>query len=504
MINYRDNNKFFLLVIYFFNLIIHFIPFIRYSVSSDDYAQLEKTVIGLKNFLIYPERPILYLYMEFQNWLIGENYIAGSFYVFFSNLIIVSLVFYIFDYFINNKKISLFLTLSYSLYFSKVEIFHYPTFVHVNLVSSLYLLSILNFLYFIKYKHLTNYIISFVSYSFAIFWYEIGYLLPLSFVIYFVFYFKSFKLKKIINIFFPFALIIFFAVTYRLTNAFGFSEAIIVRSIKLDSLIGFVDVFNILIGRSFLKNLIYGLFNFYNYSLIITTILIILNIIFVIYLYKLLCDDIYKLKFYKLNNIVFFLLLLIITLIPNILVGSIGGRNLIIPLLSVIYLIYLLLLYLKINFKFIMIFVFISMIVNQGNNFSQVIASKINYSINEAIEENNENISKAENIVFDIQSLKNNIPYTLVNNKLNNFNYYFGAQVFEDWGLHAMLRRYSDLNNQNIYIASSEIKVSKQYLNFLVTNITGYKQGIFEDKNIPIHNTFVINYNTIYPNGFSF
>ena len=504
MFNYKDSNKFFLLVIYFFNLIIHFIPFTRYSVSSDDYAQLEKTIIGLKNFLFYPERPILYLYMEFQNWLIGANYIAGSFYVFFSNLLIVSLVFYIFDYFTNNKKISLFLTLLYSLYFSKVEIFHYPTFVHVNIVSSLYLLSILNFLYFIKYKHFKNYIVSFISYSFAIFWYEIGYLLPLSFFIYYLFNSKFFYLKKIFNIFLPFALIIIFALTYRLTNAFGFSEAIIVRSIKFDSLIGFVDVFNILIGRSFLKNFIYGLFSFYNYSLIVTTILIILNIIFVIYLYKLLCGDIYKLKFNKIKNIVFFISLLIITLIPNILVGSIGGRNLIIPLISVIYLIYLILISIKINFKVIMILFFISMIVNQGNNFSQVIASKINYSINEAIQDDNENIKKAENIVFDIQSLKNNIPYTLVNNKLNNFNYYFGSQVFEDWGLHAMLRRYSDFSNQNIYIASSEIKVSKQYLNFQVINITGYKQGIFENKNILIHNTFIIDYDKIYPDGLSF
>tara|TARA_B100000963_G_scaffold343408_1_gene345200 strand:+ start:6944 stop:8365 length:1422 start_codon:yes stop_codon:yes gene_type:complete len=473
-------------------------------VSSDDYAQLEKTIIGLKNFLIYPERPILYFYMEFQNWLIGENYIAGSFYVFFSNLIIVSIVFYIFEYFINNKKISLFLTLLYSLYFSKVEIFHYPTFVHVNLVSSLYLLSILNFLYFIKYKHFKNYIISFVSYSFAIFWYEIGYLLPIVFFIYFVFNLKFFKLKKIINIFLPFALIIMFALTYRLTNAFGFSEAIIVRSINFFSLIGFVDVFNILIGRSFLKNLIYGLFSFYNYSLMVTTVLVILNFFFVIYLYKLINDDIYKLKLYKFNNLVFFISLLIITLIPNILVGSIGGRNLIIPLISIVYLVYLILISIKINFKIIMILFLIAMIVNQGNNFSQVIASKINHSINEAIHENNENIIESENIVFDIQSLKNNIPYTLVNNKLNNFNYYFGAQVFEDWGLHAMLRRYSDFSDQNIYIASSEIKVSNQNLNFLVTNITGYNQGIFEIKNIPMHNTFIIDYDTIYPNGFSF
>ena len=44
-----------ILILFFFNFIIHFLPFLRFSVAPDDYAQIGKEYIGLQNLLRYPE-----------------------------------------------------------------------------------------------------------------------------------------------------------------------------------------------------------------------------------------------------------------------------------------------------------------------------------------------------------------------------------------------------------------------------------------------------------------
>ena len=47
-----------------------------------------------------------------------------------------------------------------------------------------------------------------------------------------------------------------------------------------------------------------------------------------------------------------------------------------------------------------------AMVINQGNNFSQLTASKISYSLNEYILANSTEITKFDNIIIDLDSFK--------------------------------------------------------------------------------------------------
>ncbi len=500
----KTNNFIILQFIFFFNFLIHFFPFFRFSISSDDFAQLEKSYIGLSNILLFTERPIQYLFIELQNFIVGNNPTLGSILIFLSNILIVYLVYFIFYFLLDKKKeLCFLLSIFYSLYFSKVEIFHYPIFLHINIVTSIYLFSILSFILYLSKDIRIYYIFSLFSYLIGIFWYEIGFFLP---VLYFVLILrKNINFKKILIHIFPFLIVLLFYLTFRFTHGFGFGDQSVMRAINFNLLNGLIDCMHNLIGRSFIKYVVYGLYSFVQYNLFIVLLLIFLNACFIF----LVLDLIKKIKYHKFGyfNHLIFLLIIILTLLPNILVGSTGGRSLIIASIGISYFVYFVLGYFKINYILIIPLVFLSMIINQGNNFNQIISSKISNSVYETLEDRKEELISADYIIYDMYSFKKNINHALIVNDLNNFNYYFGAQIFEDWGLKSMVRLVTktNYNKSKIFVASSEIIKQKNTLSFSISkdlSENSYRKKIREKIILPDQNVFILTYDSVFKEGF--
>ena len=63
------------IIILIFNIVCHYIPFLRSSIAPDDYAFLDKEFFGIYNFIKFTQRPLQYLWIDIQNILIADNFI---------------------------------------------------------------------------------------------------------------------------------------------------------------------------------------------------------------------------------------------------------------------------------------------------------------------------------------------------------------------------------------------------------------------------------------------
>ena len=104
-------------------------------------------------------------------------------------------------------------------------------------------------------------------------------------------------------------------------------------------------------------------------------------------------------------------------------------------------------------------------------------------------------------------SFKKNINHALIVNDLNNFNYYFGAQIFEDWGLKSMVRLVTktNYNNSKIFVASSEIIKQNNTLSFSISkdlSENSYRKKIKEKIILPDQNVFILTYDSVFKEGF--
>lgn len=498
LIGYKKINSY--LFIFLSLFLLHYFPFVRYSIGPDDYAFLHKEYLGILNLIEYSDRPLQYLFIDLQNIYIADNYYIGSIFNFISNLILLCILFEILNQIFNNNfKFSFVIVLFINLFITRAEIFHYPIYIFINLITSIYLISFFFFLKFIKSKKYFYFILSLVFYLIGIFGYEIGFFLIFVYVILYFYYFEP-KLKSFIKIFIPLFLLILFYLIYRYSNSFNLSSIDSGRSINFNFLTGIIDIFNIFIGRYFIKYLFYGFYEFINYKLYLIVLISIFNFIFIFFVHKFLSNIIIR---FEKKYFFIFLSIFFVGLIPNFLVGSIGGRNITISLLGLSPLIIYLVNKIKINKLLFLFLFFIAMVINQGNNFSQVTASKINYSLNQYILTNSLEITKYDNIIIDLDSFKKHINFNLYQNPNNNLNYFFTAQLFEDWGISGMIKLLDNYKNNNIYLGYSKILEENNLYKFSTLKYNSYRNFTEEKQTVKINQTHIIDFDMIYNNSYN-
>ena len=502
----RDKNTY--LIIFFLillNLTAHFIPFERASLSPDNYSLLLRNNFGIKNFLLFPDRPILYIWLEIQNIIIGENSFRGLIGVFLSSLLTI-FVTYLFLSLFFDKINSIIIIIIYSLFVSKLEIFHTSIFININIVSSLYIISLINFIVFIRNNRFIYYFFSLILYSIGIFWYEIGVFLPIVFFI-FSYFFRNnnnYYFKKSIYEILPFIIILLFYLTYRSSGAFGYIEPFPGHQIFSSGIFtGLIDIAHHFMGRYLIRNIIYGIYLFSQIELKWLVLLIFLDILFFTFLiYFTNKNNILETN--KKNYNLLFFSLFVILLIPNILAGSTAGRHLIIPAISFSILLFMILKIFKHYHKVIFIlFSIFSIIICQGNAWAQVISCRINASVYETLKENKNELIKSDYLIIDTRSFADNIKFTFVDQEFNVMNTYFGAQAFQ--GLESMVTLALGKNNNNIktFIATESPKISKNgNLIFYISKSIGYRSVKKVLKQIPKDNVNIIDFNTVYKYGY--
>ena len=494
---------FYILILFIIHVYSHFIPFERLSISPDDYSLLNKSNYGFKNFLMLPDRPFQYLYIEFQNYLIGDNYFYGFYLIILTSFLTIVTTFILLTFFFNINQ-SFFITIIYLLFYSKLEIFHTPIFSHINIVTSIYIMSLIFFILFSIKRNKASLLLSYFSYLIAIFWYEVGVFTPIFLFLYV--FLNGNKDNKLRLYLIPFIIIFLFYLLYRSTNIFGIGVKTSTHNIDFNNLIiGFSDVFNQYLGRFAIKNILNGLYIFFNkFDLFLMSLLILINIFISFIINTLFLKiDIKNLHLKKIFYL--FLSLFIISLIPNILNGGTGGRNLIISSISFSILIFIVFIFFKkkiINIVFVSTFILLT--INQGNALSQAISCRIINSINIVLNDNKTFILAHDIIIFDKKSFANEIKHSLINNPNNIFHNYYSAQMFENWGLSAMLNHvFDDEDEINLYISGTNIIEDNDQLLFKTDGSNDYNKINFIDMSVSKNNTFIIDYNFIYPNGFN-
>ncbi|MAV82971.1 MAG: hypothetical protein CMI90_05880 [Pelagibacteraceae bacterium] len=486
------NNLIFLAFILFFS---HFFPFSRESLAPDDYGLINNSNNFFKNFFLYPDRPIQYFFLDLKYFLLKQNILTYNIILIIFNLINIVAVYFFIKLFFNQKDTFL-ITIIYVLLINKLELYHNPIMIHICAVSTLYILSLYFLIKYINFQKIIFLISSLILFTISIFWYEIGFFISFSII----FYNKnSFSHIKKIKILIPYISIILIYSLLRITNLFGYAVLEQTHSINYDFLNGILEIFKHHLGRYLFKNIIYGFYQFFNYSYTYIILFFIINFLLIFIFYK----KIYYKKIEK-YNLTFFVSLFILAILPLIINGQSGGRNLIISSISFSIFIFIFFSFFKTYFKFAYIFfVLISLIISQGNNLSQINASKIQKNIFIAFDNNRDLIKSVDYVIFNPKSLTDNIHYTFVKNKNNLLNTYFGAQVWEIWGL----RGYLFLNdfdlkseliivNKNPEFEKNTIKLSKIYYDdndeFKIENI------VLKDKEV-----IIFDYSNIFNENFN-
>ena len=136
------------------------------------------------------------------------------------------------------------------------------------------------------------------------------------------------------------------------------------------------------------------------------------------------------------------------------------------------------------------------MVVAQGHAYSHAMSLRLTSSIYEYINLNKSNLFNYDNIVINTYDFANKIDYSLISNKYNVLNTYYGAQTFEDWGLNAMSKQL--LGKKNIIIASDGIEYFQNTIkiNFYVK--IGYNKHSHKQIYLPLNNSYVIDFDKVF------
>lgn len=480
-------------------IISHFIPLERISLAPDYYSLSSKNYNGFKNFIIYPDRPLLYFWLDLQYFFLKDIKLLYLILLIASNIFNIFCVYLFYTIFFS-KNTSLLITIINILLFIKLEIYHNSIMIHVCIVTSLYILSLFFLIKYINTHKKLHVILSLILFIIAIFWYEIGFFLP--FLIFFYksknYYFLKNK-KKSILILTPFLFFMIFYVIFRTSNIFGFALSAETHSININFFNGLYDLINHYFGRYFFKNLIYGLLQFFKIKFNLFIIIIFINLIFIYIIYKKINYDILDK-----DNLLFFIILFILSNLPSILNGQAGGRNLIISSISFCYFIFIILSFFKKYFKniYILFFTF-GLMISQGNSWSQVISLRIQNSIFTSMENYKDEIGNAAYFIFNPKSLANKIDHSLVNNDYNLINTYYGAQVWEIWGIWGYLRKYNFRVNSNVIVVNKNPIITGDKIK--LSKIIKHENYSIKSKTIELdnNNLFILDYSNIYKFGFN-
>ncbi len=500
IIKRKSAHYIFLLIL--INILAHYLPFERLSLSPDDYSRLLKPAIGFKNFIFGPsDRPLHFFLLEIQNLYIKDNPHLGFLINLLSNTFLLIVIWNFLNLFYEDKKHIFLILIVYILLFNKIEIYHTPIY-SINVFAGIfYILSIYYFISGLNNNNNFNFIISLLFYILGIFLYEIGFFVIIIYFYYFYFN-RNVRIATYLSLF---ILISIFYVSYRLTNSFGNSEIVNSHNLNIEKIpYGFIDLFHNYIGRTAIRILIYGLYQFLYIEKIWLLIIIILNLVFIVFLFF---KNI-EIKEKKENsNILIFIIIFIVFSIPPILNGMSGGRHTIVPDISLsILLVHFFIFYLKKGKSYFIIFVIVSILINQGNSWAQVVSCRINNAIYEYIKEiEYKTINDYDYIIFDQGSFSKNISHSLLNND-KILERYFGAQALEDQTVITMLALNKNFQKKEVterFHRVIEYKKNSED-NYSLSKITqtGYRKFNYEKINIKSENVLIIDYYKVYNNGY--
>ncbi|MDD5512143.1 MAG: hypothetical protein PHD09_00060 [Candidatus Omnitrophica bacterium] len=492
---------FFVSLLILLNMVAHFLPLERASFSSDDYfylAQSKNVEIEQIPKIMFkvPDRPIIYSFFMLQGKLIGENVALGFISLVISSTLLLICIYWLFLLLLGNEMSAFFASLFYILLPNKLEIYHTLIFLNINIVVSIYILSLIAFIYFLKNQRKLFLFSAIFGYTIGIFWYEAGFFLPVAAFFYCIFYERN-KTRYSFYYLIPVILYTF----YRFTNSFGSSQ-LRMSGYNLDLAIlpirPLIDVFNHYFGRYLARSMIYGIYKFFTISPSWLIPIIFIDVFVLFTIIRMMVSYPGAVKRNKSN--LYALILFIIFILPFLMNKNFGiaSRYLIMPSIGVS--IILVNIFEKMRNKWLVpsiCIIFLCLLVSQGNSWAQVVSCRINAAIFGVIKENRETIKNKEVVIVDVNSLAKNIPHSLFGNQSNLFETYYGANMFHYEGIKGMVFLATENKNIEVYLASESPKKFADTLAFAIPQIVEYRKINNISMTQPINNVFIINYKLI-------
>lgn len=488
-------------VVILLNLVAHFLPFERSAFAPDDYGFLwHAKNLSVKDIVIeaprYTNRPLLYLFGFIQEKFVALNWKLGLVLVFLSSTFFTIIVFLIMLELLGDAFLALFGAIFYLLLPNKLDLYH--TLIYVNLTAAYiaYSLSFVLFIYFAKSKRQIFLFFSILCYTIAIFWYEVGFFLPLVLFVYTLLY-----ERKVVKTAFYFLVPAIFYILFRMTGAFGFVDAqavIGIRDINISNIPHniFIMLPNHYLGRYVIRAIVYGIYKFPSIEMPWLLGLILIDVIAIFVFIKWLKDkQMSKIEW----KLVFFASIMFISfLIPNFMY-MIESRHTALSSIGFTILCLALLRLFKVNWKRASVAVFLLfLIVSQGASWTQVVACRINKAVFDYLVEHKEYIRRSERVLIDNRSFADNIPYTWGEKQGNMLDCYWGMQAFAPWGLSLMVPLAVG-EEKLVYVGRTRPKVINDKLEFEVQVDGPYT----ETETVPKKGTFIVDYDKVYADGFN-
>lgn len=495
------------------NIVPHFLPFERAALGPDDYANLVRTkdrnfVSSAYRALKHPDRPLSYFVLMIQSRVARDNPKIGLWLVVFSSTLVLLAVFILLKELLSDQTTAFLGAVLFCLLPYKLETYHTPIYFNINTVIVVYIISVILFIYFTKTKKKTLLAASIAAYTVGIFWYEVGFFLPLVLLVYAQLFARD-KRKYVLYTSIP--LLIY--TSYRLTGGFGWGDASSVthhlnpaRIIAMLP-VNLMDLLHSYLGRYMVRNIIYGVYEFTALEPVWLIALFSVDLIVLAVMGFWLRGK----KFGMLSNQVGIIAaaMFVFTVAPILLndIGGVGGRHLVLPTIGVAVVALWLLGRVTKHWRAIFLaFMAAGMVVSQGNAWAQVVACRINAAVYETLKERREELRTAERIIIDTKSFAESIPFTWFQSDHNILNSYYGAQALEDWGLASMV--YLVLGKTEgpkaVLIAKERPKITGDGFFTIITSVDqGYRSISKKDTIVPVQGTVIIDFKSVYGDQFN-
>jgi hypothetical protein len=406
------------------NFVTNFIFLSYYGFIADDWSTLSPinaySGIPVSALLLEPHRPFAYIIFQTLSIIIGNNQVVYFLLNFIITSIILLMVFIVVKsllgkIFSNSSSYAFLIAILYCILFNKAELYAFGSTIPNNIASVFYLISFYFFL--ISDKKPYYLLLSLLSFTFALFTYELGIFLPLIFLMYAFCFEKS--IKKVLVFFIP----VIFYVVVRFTNWFGngfelnSSSGIPLLNFtsftSLDKLFFYLRINLGNAGNSFWQGTDYGIMGLKSLPFLTIILLIILNGIVAFAILWILTrhfgeePEIPESRGYPLILLGFAGIVLSFMLIS--LNGLIATRYMrFIDIFACLIVVVIALRYVKktiIVYPLFFIIVF-CLLINQGLFFNYVVSHNIQQSVNDAVYENAGDIRQYDTIFFDVGNLR--------------------------------------------------------------------------------------------------
>jgi len=477
------------------NLTAHFMPFERAALAPDDYATLVRSLPaaegGASSVKAYADRPLNYAFLALQARYIGDNAGLAFILLFLSACALLLAVFMLLERIFGDTSAAFIGTAVFCLLPNKLETYHTLIFLNINLVSLIYVMSFALFITHAGTGRRGVLLASVLLYAAGIFWYEVGFFMPLLMLSY-CFLDKRCRLVSVM----PFMVVAVLYAVYRLTGAYGMAAGAEGQShsVSLSMLpLNLKELFHHYAGRYAARSILYG---FYNFAAMQPAWLVAVSaalLALIVSVRSALAGA--KTPQIKKGALMLGLAAFSAMILPVLFndKGGIGGRHLMLPSIGISIMAVPALMYAGRAWKHILIaFIVVMSVVGAGNAWTQVVACRINGAVFEYLKSNRQALVDAKAVVIDTNSFAEKIKYTLVKRDFNLFNTYYGAQAFEDWGLISMVRWAAKDSGKQVYVSISSPYAKKGEFKFCVYEYKGYRSKAVKDMLLPAEGTLVV------------